>query len=350
MKRILSLLLVAALLIGLAPAALATGGEPDQDAQVLTADEVSGTPRLDELDPQTRDAAQTPAYEPDEMVTVIVELAEAPTLDRYEAAPGLAGEAVSQYLASSAVKTRRSALLGGQDAMVQSISRRTGTQVEVVSRWTNLLNAMAIQIPYGQLETIRSMDGVKRAYVEHVYERPEEELSTDAIPGTYGCSYNMVGLGQVWEAGFTGKGMLVAVLDTGLDLNYTSWGNISDLTTGVRRVHEAFTDDSFLHDPADSEEGWDLRYTGESLRLFLESTQLQSTTAPTGIKLHTATTPCTKTARCPMPAITPTATSMCSPPAAITVPTSPAPLPAMRKARRERSSSPAWPPTRRFWR
>ena len=285
MKRILSLLLVAALLIGLAPAALATGGEPDQDAQVLTADEVSGTPRLDELDPQTRDAAQTPAYEPDEMVTVIVELAEAPTLDRYEAAPGLAGEAVSQYLASSAVKTRRSALLGGQDAMVQSISRRTGTQVEVVSRWTDLLNAMAIQIPYGQLETIRSMDGVKRAYVEHVYERPEEELSTDAIPGTYGCSYNMVGLGQVWEAGFTGKGMLVAVLDTGLDLNYTSWGSVQDPVTGVRRVHEAFTDDSFLHDPADSEEGWDLRYTGESLRLFLESTQLQSTTGADGDKI-----------------------------------------------------------------
>ncbi len=169
--------------------------------------------------------------------------------------------------------------------IVQSITRRTGTQVEVVSRWTNLLNAMAIQIPYGQLETIRSMDGVKRAYVEHVYERPEEELSTDAIPGTYGCSYNMVGLGQVWEAGFTGKGMLVAVLDTGLDLNYTSWGNISDLTTGVRRVHEAFTDDSFLHDPADSEEGWDLRYTGESLRLFLESTQLQSTTGADGDKI-----------------------------------------------------------------
>lgn len=60
MKRILSLLLVAALLIGLAPAALATGGEPDQDAQVLTADEVSGTPRLDELDPQTRDAGADP--------------------------------------------------------------------------------------------------------------------------------------------------------------------------------------------------------------------------------------------------------------------------------------------------
>ena len=61
MKRIRSLLLVAALLICLAPAALATGGEPAHDAQVLTPDEVAGPPRWEEPDPPTREAAHAPA-------------------------------------------------------------------------------------------------------------------------------------------------------------------------------------------------------------------------------------------------------------------------------------------------
>ena len=196
---------------------LATGGEPDRDAQVLTADEVSGTPRLDELDPQTRDAAQTPAYEPDEMVTVIVELAEAPTLDRYEAAPGLAGEAVSQYLASSAVKTRRSALLGGQDAMVQSISRRTGTQVEVVSRWTDLLNAMAIQIPMANWRPSGLWTASSGPMWSMYMNARKRSCPQTPFPAPMAAATTWSAWARCGEAGFTGKGMLVAVLDTGLD-------------------------------------------------------------------------------------------------------------------------------------
>ncbi len=78
---------------------------------------------------------------------------------------------------------------------------------------------------------------------------------TDA--GWGGYSYDMVGLSEAWSAGYTGKGMLVAVLDTGLDLEYSSFFDPKqnnnhddgledgDNVTGIRRTHEAFRDNSF---------------------------------------------------------------------------------------------------------
>lgn len=72
--------------------------------------------------------------------------------------------------------------------------------------------------------------------------------------------------------------MLVAILDTGLDLTYTSWGDSANLQTGVRRVHEAFTNDSFR--TAEGKEN--VRYTNASLRRFLEEHQLRATTGSSG--------------------------------------------------------------------
>lgn len=104
-----------------------------------------------------------------------------------------------------------------------------GQDVKLVSQWTNLVNAVAVEVPYGRLAEIQAMDGVESAYVQHVYDRPIEETGTLSQEGTHGYSYDLVGLSGAWEAGFTGKGMLVAVLDTGLDLTWATWGDSSNL-------------------------------------------------------------------------------------------------------------------------
>lgn len=290
MKRILSMLLTLALLAGLLPTALAANSTSSPSPQTLSADEVSGTPRLDGLAPTEEDVQKpSPAYAPDELVTVIVELEDAPLLEGFTPSDDdqLAGQAVADYLASDAAVAEGEAMLQQQNALVNQISAkmRSAGQISVVAQWNKLLNGMAIQVPYGQLETIRQMDGVKRAYVEHIYDRPVTESGKISDDGWYGYSYDMVGLQQAWDAGFTGKGMLVAVVDTGLDLNYTTWGDSANPNQGIRRVHEAFTDDSFRNDPASAEDGWNLRYTDETLRLFLNTTQLNATTGADGNKI-----------------------------------------------------------------
>ena len=103
-----------------------------------------------------------------------------------------------------------------------SISEET---VEVINNWTTIVNAISIRVPYGMLDKIRDLDGVKRAYVEHVYDRPEpiENSVVEEGKGTYSYSYDMVGVEEAWNKGYTGKGMLVAVLDSGLDIKRNWW-------------------------------------------------------------------------------------------------------------------------------
>lgn len=52
-----------------------------------------------------------------------------------------------------------------------------GQDVKLVSQWTNLVNAVAVEVPYGRLAEIQAMDGVESAYVQHVYDRPIEETA-----------------------------------------------------------------------------------------------------------------------------------------------------------------------------
>lgn len=150
--------------------------------------------------------------------------------------------------------------------------------VEIVAQWTGLVNALAVKIPYGRLAEVKELPGVADAYVEVTYDRPEEpETNAGEIAG---YSYDMVGLSKVWAAGYTGKGMVVAILDTGLDLEWsTYWDNTANVNvTGIRRVHEAFTADSFM-----TEEGrLNVRWTEDAMKSFVESTQLNANTGADG--------------------------------------------------------------------
>ena len=280
MKRILSLLLVAVMLVGLFPSTLAADSNPEPRS--LNATELTGLSRLDEEKQEPAENRQeTPGYQPEDLVTVIVTLTDEPVLagfDRSSVSGISAGEAVSQYLTDSAAETRQAQLQQAQSNLLSAM----GQDVKLVSQWTNLVNAVAVEVPYGRLAEIQAMDGVESAYVQHVYDRPIEETGTLSQEGTHGYSYDLVGLSGAWEAGFTGKGMLVAVLDTGLDLTWATWGDSSNLNVGVRRVHQAFTENSFRNDPDDAKDGWELRYTEESMARLLQSTQLRANTGSEG--------------------------------------------------------------------
>lgn len=151
----------------------------------------------------------------------------------------------------------------------------------ILSQWTGIVNGLAVRVPFGMLDDIRQMPGVKGAYLSNTFSAPQSEEVEQA--GTAGYSYSIVDVGAAWELGYTGAGMLVAILDTGLDLEYSSWYDeeLGENVTGIRSVHEAFTNDSFR-----SQDGLDsLRWTNESLAAFLEETQLRATTGTDGNKI-----------------------------------------------------------------
>ena len=268
MKRIVAMLLTAAMLIALFPAVWAA--DSAGGTAVLTAEEVPGETRLQEAASQgeARESVSQ-AYAPDEIVTVIVELEGAPLLENFDGAPAAAGtlsagEAVSSYLERSEVQAQSQALLRQQDAAAAEIQALSG-EAQVTAQWTTLMNGMAVRVPYGKLEEIKALPGVRRAYVEHVFDRPQEPVTEAGSIASY--SYDMVGLQEVWDAGYTGKGMLVAILDTGLDLNWQAYAN-----PHVVSVHEAFTDNSFKSEDATGS----LRYNAASMAAFLKSNTLNA--------------------------------------------------------------------------
>ena len=90
--------------------------------------------------------------------------------------------------------------------------------------YTVALNGFAMTVPYGTMEQIRNIDGVKNAYVATEYYAPESEKS-DYAPNMYATSGSF-GSAQTWtELGYTGTGMMIAVIDTGLDVDHPSFAD-----------------------------------------------------------------------------------------------------------------------------
>lgn len=293
MKRYFSGLITIFMLVGM----VTTYPKADIKDVNITAIEVEGTSRLDDLETKPNEAIVKPIYGDDEMVTAIVEMEDSPVMDYYGVSnysigdETSAGEAVSDFLASEEAKVISEEIINNQENVISNISNLVNSAnsdngiaklseegFEVTNKWSTIVNAIAIKVPYGVIKNISKIDGVKRAYVEHTYDRPTPIENSVVQDGkeTYSYSYDMVGIEETWQEGYTGKGMLVAVLDTGLDVKM-------DWNSDVVRVHEAFTDNSFKSgNPTDGDNDWDLRYSSDSLKAFLAGNQLNSTTGSTG--------------------------------------------------------------------
>lgn len=137
---------------------------------------------------------------PDEAVEIIVELDDAPVSEI----------ATTKQAAIAA----QASLLGKQNAVRRSLNN-TLDDLEYTHSYTMLLNGFAVKTTRDNLEAIRSTPGVKRAYIASSYQLPENEVSSAA----FGKAAR--------EAGFsyTGAGMTIAVLDTGLDTTHPAFSH-----------------------------------------------------------------------------------------------------------------------------
>ena len=282
LRSVIAIMLMLCMLIGNLPAQI-FAAEGDFGSHNLTATEIPGLSRLEGTD---YNADPTEEYADDETVAVIIVMEDPAVLDHFQQhnnEDGLtSGELVADYLASEEAAAMTAKLLHAQNVVIDLIlsADHPGEAPRILSQWTSIANGMAVQVPFGLLKTIRQMPGVKGAYVSNTFSAPQVEVEE---VGTAGYSYSMVGVGAAWEMGYTGSGMLVAILDTGLDLDYSSWYDeeVGDNVSGVRKTHEAFSDTSFR-----TEEGMhNLRWTNESLAAFLEETQLIANTGIDGDKI-----------------------------------------------------------------
>ena len=147
-------------------------------------------------------------YQTMDTVAAFVVLKDAPTADTY-----------SNILDVPAEKT--AALAAKQAEMLAAIEQTVGS-VEVITQFTYLTNAIVINTAFGNLETIAAIPGVSSVFLNPVYEACETQKGI-MTPFTVSAG-EMTGVHTVWqELGYTGQGMTIAILDTGLDLDHPSF-------------------------------------------------------------------------------------------------------------------------------
>ena len=231
MKRFLAILLVLVMCLttlGVVPAmAVEPAAEESDDAisarwtdkdslppadQEITPHEVEGEiPSADEVVLSSDENS----LKASDIVTVIVELEGEPLAD------AATGE-LDTFVSSPAGLQLEQDLLNEQASVRAEIEALTGkTETASVNgasdltySYTTVLNGFSMKLPYGKLDEVRSLNGVKNVWVAEQYSLPED-LSADDYTISMNSSTGMVGSTEANAMGYDGTGTIVAILDTG---------------------------------------------------------------------------------------------------------------------------------------
>ena len=117
---------------------------------------------------------------------------------------------VDDSVAKPTAQAQVQSLLQKQEKAAATMSRAIGEAVEPERQYTTLLNGFSATVTYGQYKALKELD-----CVESVFLSPTFSLLPDTANST-----RMIGGGLANETGFTGEGMLIAILDTGVDMDH----------------------------------------------------------------------------------------------------------------------------------
>ncbi|MBR7178906.1 MAG: S8 family serine peptidase [Oscillospiraceae bacterium] len=207
--RVLCLILAAVMVLGMLPAVSAVPAGlrwKKTDAEVFW----DRTDRLipDDLPGQT-------AYKPTDTVRVSIVLEDAPTVQAGYATMGIGSNAGAMAYDRNLNRI--------QKRMEKTISVQAldGKALDVVWNLTLVSNIISANVPYGKIDAIKAIDGVRDVVIERQYETADTQTVS---PDMY-TSAGMIGSAPVWAAGMTGAGSRVAIIDTGTDTDHQSFDN-----------------------------------------------------------------------------------------------------------------------------
>ena len=220
--RVLAMLLVLALTAGLVPAALAANSEVSVAFKQVPNDTLDTLIRPDLAVGEIENAEMgedTAAYQAHDLVRVSIILEDASTLEAYSdaAAEGTLSE-------DAAAVSYRAALQRKQDSVVRKISSTIlgREDLDVVWNLTLVANMISANVEYGKIEQIKQLPGVADVVLEQQY---EPAASENTVQPNMEISTGMTGTTTAWSTGYTGAGMRIAIIDTGLDMSHQSFDN-----------------------------------------------------------------------------------------------------------------------------
>ena len=193
MKKLLALLLAVTMLLPTEALALADSHAKEPPAAVEQArpEQLIGSDfeKIELEDP----------YGPDELVTAIIELDEPPISVASQGADALRNERIQLKKQQSVERQISTMVLDGQE-------------LEISQHYTEVVNGFAAEVPYGKLDEIRTLEDVARVYVAPTFKvAPDMPTRTTVLGGMENGS------------GYLGEGMVIAIVDSGLELTHPAF-------------------------------------------------------------------------------------------------------------------------------
>ncbi len=210
LNRLLSLMLVAAILLGFAIPVRAAEQSATVHFQQVDNSVVSET--LPGHEPVT--SSQEETYAPTDVVRVSV------VLDKESTAA--AGFEMKDVAHNASAMAYRQELQSQQKKVTASIEKRLGEKLDVAWNLTLAANLISADVEYGQIEAIEEIPGVEKVLIETRYEPAVVDREEENNPNM-ATSPEQIGSNIAWSCGYTGAGMCVAVVDTGIDTTHQSF-------------------------------------------------------------------------------------------------------------------------------
>ena len=227
MKKALSWLLVIVMLLALLPAGV-FAREAEETAPVpngINSDAATALIGAVKSDAKTFETAKN-EIDPQSEVTIIVILDEAAI-----PASGLP------------TKWAQNTMRIEQAVVQQEISENVldGAPVEIESSYCKLTNGFSTTVTYAQFREICELESVKSAFIAPYFEL-EPNMST---------SNGMVGGGIANTTGYNGEGMVIAILDTGIDLDHEIFASAPKSPRLTQADIQAALDNNAMHCESD---------------------------------------------------------------------------------------------------
>ena len=211
MKKVLAVLLTLVMVFSLVlPAAAANKPEEVGFEQID-----NSTVKTDLSGRVVEGTAEAPQYSSSDIVRVSIVLEGASTID--------AGYSTSGIADNTEAMAYRETLEQQQAKMEQKISAEVlgGKKLDVVWNLTLAANIISANVAYGKIDDIKAVDGVKNVVIEQCYE--PAVISKDEADPDMATSSEMIGSGAAYLDGYTGAGMRIAIIDTGVDTDHRSF-------------------------------------------------------------------------------------------------------------------------------
>ncbi len=236
-KHLLALLLAVCMVLqcGMSVGAAPTGKDTDVTWREISGDQVTAS--LTSPDAQAPATETTAEYADDELVRVSIVLNAPSTIEK--------GFTTMNYGTNAQVSAYRTNLERDQAVVAQRISRFVldGEKLDVQWNLTLAANLISANVPYGKMKDIENVPGVKAVYLERRYELDTGIEGDNELNNVTAGS--MTGTPLAWDAGYTGAGMRIAVIDTGTDTDHQSFDGDAFLYSLYQNGAEAVENGEF---------------------------------------------------------------------------------------------------------